>query len=214
MHTLASAPCSQAHFNQKGMHMRSLRSLITIGSTTLLLSACLVPEQFNAKVEFQSDGSYTFRYVGSAVHAMAAAQIKKSGSLSAKDEDALMSEVVKMEKRPEVKKATYKGAGRYDLDIQDAKKPGQPLKMFNIFSVITDPKSGVTELSSPKLTEKSKADLEQLGMKIDGKLEVSLPKNAEVIFSNATSTPTLRFGSYSWKIGAIGQRAEMKVKFK
>ena len=193
--------------------MNPLRGLAIIGST-LLLSACLVPEKFNAKVDFQSDGSYTFHYVGSAVHAMAAAQIKQGGSLSAKDEDALKSEATKMEKMPQVKKATYRGAGRYDLDIQEEKKPGQPMQMFDTFSVKTDPKSGVTELSSPKLTEKAKADLEQLGLKIDGRLEVSLPKNAEVVSSNATSTPTLGFGTYAWKIGAVGQRAEMKVKFK
>jgi hypothetical protein len=51
---------------------------------------------------------------------------------------------------------------------------------------------------------------------MDGTLEVSLPKNAEIISHNATSTPSFfgLLGGYSWKIGAVGDRPMMKVRIK
>ena len=46
------------------------------------------------------------------------------------------------------------------------------------------------------------------------KLKVRLPSNAEVISQNASATPVLGIGSYSWKIGGIGVRPEIKLRFK
>jgi hypothetical protein len=58
------------------------------------------------------------------------------------------------------------------------------------------------------------ADLSKLELIIDGTLDVTLPKNAVVISSNATSSPSFfeRMEKHSWKIGAIDQRPVMKIK--
>lgn len=179
----------------------------------LLLTGCLVPERFSAKVDVQSDAGYTFRYSGTALHALAAAQIKQAGSLSAKDEKGLKSEAEKLSKNADVQKATYKGEGRYELEIEATRKAGQSLQMLDIFSVRTD-KDGVMTIASSEINAKGKRELEQLGITINGSLEVHVPKNAEIISHNATSTPTFGFGSYSWKVGRIDQRPMMKVRLK
>lgn len=87
--------------------------------------------------------------------------------------------------------------------------------MLDIFTVSTD-KNGIMTITSNEIKDKEKRDLEQIGIKIDGTLEVRLPKNAEVISQNATSTPTFfgMFGTYSWKIGRVDQRPVLKVKLK
>ena len=180
-----------------------------------LLSGCLVPERFTAKVEIQPDASYTYQYSGTAIHALAAAQIKKTGSLSEKDKNVLKMEADKLSKRPDVQRAIYKGDGRFELEIESKKKAGEPLHMLEIFSVSTD-KDGVMTIASKEINEKGKRDLEQVGITIDGTLEVRLPKNAEIISQNATSAPTFfgLFGTYSWKIGRLDQRPMMKIKLK
>ena len=193
---------------------RKLPIFATVISCLALLSGCLVPERFSAKVEVEPDASYTFRYAGTAMHAVAAAQLKQTGSLSVKDQNDLKAEADKLSKTPDVRRAIYKGNGRYELEIESKKKTGQPLNMLDLFSVRTD-KDGIMTISSVELKDKDKRELEKLGITIDGTMEVRLPKNAEVISHNATSTPTLGiFGTYSWKIGRIDQRPMMKVKFK
>lgn len=180
-----------------------------------LLSGCLVPERFSAKVEVHPDASYTFQYSGTVIHALAAAQIKKAGSLSEKDQNSLKMEASKLSKRPDVQRAVYKGNGRYELEIESKKKAGESLRMLDIFTVGTD-KDGVMTIASREIGEKGQRDLEQIGITIDGTLEVHLPKNAEVISHNATSTPSFfgMFGTYSWKIGHINQRPMLKIKLK
>ena len=87
--------------------------------------------------------------------------------------------------------------------------------MLDIFTVSTD-KDGIMTISSNEIRDKDKRDLEQICIKADGTLEVSLPKNAEVISQNASSTPKFfgLFGTYSWKIGRIDKRPVLKVRLK
>ena len=47
-----------------------------------------------------------------------------------------------------------------------------------------------------------------------GELKVSLPGNAEVLSQNASSTPTMGMGAYSWKIGGLNVRPEIRLRFR
>lgn len=178
------------------------------------LSGCLVPERFSAKLDVEPDGGYSFHYSGTAIHALAAAQIQQAGPLSEKDEKALRMEADKLSRNPDVRRATYKGAGRYELEIETRKKAGQSIQLLDTFSVRTD-KEGVMTIAASELKDKDRRELEKLGISINGTLEVRLPKSAEVISHNATSTPTFgMFGAYGWKIGRVDQRPMMKVRFR
>ncbi|WP_374404659.1 hypothetical protein [Niveibacterium sp.] len=179
----------------------------------LFLTGCLVPEKFSAKVEIQPDGGYAYSYKGTAVHALAAAELKQTGTISPRDDAGLKAEADKMAKGQDVRRAVYLGKGRYDLDVQGTKTRGQPVKLLQVLSVSTD-KDGLITISSPELKDKERKQLEQLQIVIDGTLEVKVPKNAEVVSSNATSTPTMGLGGYAWKIGKVDQRPVMKVRLK
>lgn len=61
-----------------------------------------------AKADFAANGDYTFSYDGTAMHAMAAAEEKKKGSLREKD--------------PMMQSAEYLGHGRYQLKLLVKKK--------------------------------------------------------------------------------------------
>lgn len=190
--------------------------LIFAGLTaTVLLAGCLIPEKFTARADFQADGSYAFTYVGTAVHAMAAAQIAQSGALTDKDEKGLAQEVEKLRKTPDVREVAYKGKGRYQLSLESKRKKGEPLNALDIFKVKTG-KDGVITVTSAEMTAKGKKDLDQLGIKMDGTFELNLPKSAEVISHNATSTPKLfgMVGTYAWKINGAEQRPMMTFRLK
>lgn len=191
------------------------RSLVALAAATALLTGCLIPEKFAAKANFQPDGSYSFSYNGTAVHGMAALGLAKTGRLSAKDDSAFEQEVPKLKRNPDVRAVSYKGNGRYELNLEAKRAKGQPLNLLDIVKVSTG-KDGVVTISSPEMNEKNKKDLSQLGIKVDGTLDVTLPKNAEVISQNATGTPTFfgLFGTYSWKIGSVDQRPMMKFRLK
>lgn len=66
----------------------SKASLLVCLTTPLLISGCLVPEKFNATINIQPDSSYDYHYTGTAVNAMIAAQIKKTGSIPPKVEES------------------------------------------------------------------------------------------------------------------------------
>jgi hypothetical protein len=179
-----------------------------------LLTACLLPEKFTAKVVVNPDASYSFNFSGTMVYVMAAAQMVKAGKLSDKDEIGLKAEADKMAKNPDIRKATYKGNARYEIDMAVNKTAGQSYSMDS-FSVISE-KDGTITIAGKEIREKDKTQLSQIGIKMDGVLEVSLPKNAEIISHNASSTPSFfgLMGGYSWKIGSINERPLMKVRIK
>lgn len=184
-------------------------------TVSVLLSGCLIPEKFAARADFQADGSYTFTYKGTAVHGLAAMQIAKVGKLSPQDEQGMAREADTLRKTPGVLEAQYKGNGRYQLSLENKRKKGESLNALDIFKVSTD-KDGVTTVSSAEMTPKAKKELEQLGVKIDGKLELSLPKHAEVLSHNASSAPKFfgMVGGYAWNINGVGQRPLAKFRIK
>jgi hypothetical protein len=72
--------------------------------------------------------------------------------------------------------------------------------------------NGSIELSSGGLKQKDKEELKQLGVKIDGTLEVRLPGNAKVLSHNATSAPGLFSKAYQWKIGSVEDQPTLKFE--
>ena len=191
------------------------RSLLALAVVATVVTGCLVPEKFAAKASFQPDGSYVVSYDGTAVHALAAMQIMKAGKLNAKDEAALENELTKLKKNADVKSVSYKNDGLYALSLEAKRTKAQTLDLVGIVKVSTG-KDGVITLSSPELTAKDKKGLSRMGIKVDGTLNVSIPKNAEVVTHNATGTPSFlgTMGTYSWKIGSTDQRPLIKFRLK
>lgn len=174
-------------------------------AAVLSLSACLVPEKFEASVRFRPDGSYTYKYDGAAVHFLAAAAIKEKGSLPAKDEEGLKREAEKAAKAPGVQKMVYVGSGRFDVRVEEEVKAGQQVHTLKVFNIRRD-KDGTFELAVPAMKDKDREQLRSLGIKVVGTAEVFLPANAKVLQHNATGTPGLLSKSYAWKIGSVEDR--------
>jgi hypothetical protein len=103
------------------------------------LSGCLFPEKFTTKANVNSDTSYHILMSGTAAYVPAVMQIASSKEpLSDKDERSLQLESEKMAQAEGIKKVSYVGNGRFDIQIDAAKKAGQPSNLFDFFRVSTD----------------------------------------------------------------------------
>lgn len=176
-----------------------------------LLSGCLVPEKFKASASIRDDGSFIYHYEGTAVHALAAAQIEKQGSLSAKDEADMRQGAEKEATKPGVKKFEYLGKARFQVELERENKPGKEKSSLNLISVRQD-KDGTFTVQSPAIKEKDRKALKQMGIEPSGVISVILPTTARVISHNASSTPGIFDKSYSWKVGSFAQQIELRYR--
>ena len=170
----------------------------------MLLSACSIPENFDAKVDINKDGSYTFTYDGTLTFAPALAEAK-SGSLGPREEADLRHEAEKLRREPGFKKVEYLGKGRYKVFVERSGKPGEPLyfisREMKIVSVLQQP-DGTIAVSGTRPSKKNLEDLNSVGAKIDGSLSVSLARGLTVVRHNAQSEPSFwgLIGTYKWEI--------------
>lgn len=174
------------------------------------LTGCLIPEKFSTSMNVNLDGTYDLIYEGTAVFAPAIMQIKQSGvPLSARDEANLKAQGVQASREPGIK-LTYTGNARYDVDIHQSLKIGQRAPL-DIFSTSKD-RNGVVTITSVPLKPDDIAQLKQLGIAINGTLDVKLPSGAKVIAQNANKTPGLFDHAYEWQIGDVAQRPFIQFK--
>ena len=186
---------------------------IKFGITALmcgLLAACLAPEQFVASAVVHADGTYDYVYSGTVAYVPAVEKLKQTGTLSPKDNADLRAEAAKATRPGE--QFSYAGNGRFSANIKRTLKIGQPdSSAMPIFSSSRAP-DGVITLSSISLNPKDADGLAQLGIKINGTLEVTLPIGAQVVAQNANSTPGLFNKAYVWKIASFTERPVIRFK--
>jgi hypothetical protein len=187
-------------------HSATSRSLFAclILILSLALSSCWIPENFDARVAINKDGSYTFTYDGTLTFGLALAAAKE-GSLSAQDEAELQGEAAKIRQEPGFKKVDYQGKGRFKVLVEKSGKPGEPFyfpsREMEFFAVLPQQNRTINVTGIRPKAE----DLEQLnsiGAKIDGTLSVSVGSGVKVLKHNAESEPTLfgLLGAYKWQI--------------
>ncbi|HDL15008.1 MAG TPA: hypothetical protein ENH28_02450 [Euryarchaeota archaeon] len=191
-------------------HGKSLLLVITLLFVTVLVSSCLFPEKFEAKININKNGTYSFVYDGILTYVLAKAAEVEQGELSAKDEREIKELEKKFLKDTNFKKVKYIGHGQFKVLYKREGTLNSPMYFLSsdlkIISIIPI-KDGKVEIKGMKLNRQDIRQLKALKMKIDGKLKVTT--NAKVIKHNAKSTPKLfgLLGSYSWQIKSISDPA-------
>jgi hypothetical protein len=192
--------------------MKTIRAFSLL-LASILLTGCLFPEKFSASITVKPDASYTYKYDGTAVNVLALAMIREKGSLPAKDEASLRAEAEKASKSPSVKKLNYNGNGRYELVIDELVAAGkQPSQMS--FVSFTKGKDSIYSIAQSAMKPKDSAELKTLGLKPNGKLDIVIPAEFEVLSHNAKSAPGIFAKSYSWEINNLDSSVSIKFKAK
>lgn len=182
-------------------------SLLVVTSMALLLDSCWIPENFEANVTVNKDGSYTFTYDGTLTFALALAAAKE-GSLTQKEEAEFAKEAEKYRNEPGFKKVKYLGKGRYKVLVEKSGKPGEQYyflsREMKIFSV-NPQQDGSIKITATRFSKKDLNELKSIGAKINGNLIVSVERGVKVIKHNAQSEPKLfgLFGGYKWEIKSV-----------
>jgi hypothetical protein len=191
--------------------MNKKHTLPAILIVTSALTGCLVPEKFAASITIKPDGSYNYKYDGTVKNVLAVQAIKAKGSLSSKDEAQLKADVEKGAKSKGIKKLNYLGEGRYELIMDQELALGQQTEIMPVVTV-KKAKDDVITIAATELKQKDREAMDQMGIKIEGMVEVRLPSNAQVITHNASGTPGLFNKAYAWKVGSLGQALNITFK--
>src|ERR1035441_7759774 len=108
------------------MHKRFHSITVVIAAVLLLaLGGCWIPENFDAKITINKDGSYSFTYDGTLTFGLALAAAQQ-GSLSAKDEAEFQKEAERLRRETGFKKVDYQGKGRFKVLVEKAGGRGEP----------------------------------------------------------------------------------------
>jgi hypothetical protein len=168
-----------------------------------LLSGCWIPEEFDAKVAINADGSYTYSYSGILTFAPAFVDAKQ-GTLDAHGE-AKVAELIPQLRQNGFRKADYLGKGRFSVSFERTIAKGQPSyflsKEWQIF-FIGYQGDGNLVVGAYRPDANTLQQLNALGAKVNGTLSVTVGRGLQVLKHNAESEPWLYglLGNYSWTI--------------
>ncbi|MDD3716929.1 MAG: hypothetical protein PHT46_07495 [Candidatus Marinimicrobia bacterium] len=182
----------------------------------LLLQACMIPENFTAKILIREDGSYHFTYDGDLASVFALAAIKE-GTFTAENEADMKDDEENLLKEPGFQSVEYKGNGRYSVSVEKAGQPGEEYHFISrdlqIISILQE--AGNTLLI--KTWEPGKQDIDQirmLGADMKGVLEVRVPRGKAVIENSSKLKPEKNKTHmiYSWQISMESPSAKIRLK--
>jgi hypothetical protein len=163
----------------------------------------LAPEQFDAKVEIHSDGTYAYSYDGILIFVPALIRAER-GALDARMETQLKEAALQL-RREGFQRAEYLGSGRYAVLLEQSRSNGEPSyfpsREMRVFSIKPRPDGAITiDGSRPDAT--APCQLTGTNAELDGTLIVTLDKGVEVLKHNAQHTRPIHglFGGYQWRI--------------
>ena len=187
------------------MHKPFCMTLVSISvSLCIILSACWIPESFDAKIAINKDGSYTFTYDGILAFALAVAAAKDR-ALSVNDEAQLRKEADNLRREPGFKNVEYQGKGRYKVLFDKSGNAGETFyflsREMRIFAILPQ-QDGSIVVSAVRPKQEELQQLNSIGAKIDGSLSVSVANGIKVVRHNADSQPIFfgLVGAYKWQI--------------
>jgi len=172
----------------------------------LLLSACLLPEQFKARLDLDESGTYRFRYQGILAFVPGIAELRQSRKPNAKLQKELQSLGEDLARDPGFRSVRYRGDGRYEVDYARKGKLDGPFHFIGqdirLFSLLPQ-ENGQLQIRSLRLSEKDRRQLKALGLGMKG--EFVVVNNAEVIKHNADSVERMDDGRvrYQWAIESL-----------
>lgn len=189
--------------------MKKLLAALAILSSLAVLTACLIPETFTAKIDLEKNGEFTFSYEGTLIFVPF-----KMGRPNQKDIDSFKRDMLR---DPKFKKVEYVGNARYRVEYQEQGHLNQPFYFFSremmVIKLVPVKKGGkrYAFIEGMRLSAKDINELGKMNIKIDGTLEIKT--SGKVIEHNANTTPKFwgLFGAYTWKIKSPSDAAPRMV---
>lgn len=172
-----------------------------------LLTACYLPDRYQAEIRLTSDGGFGVTYIGQLTYAPLFGQIAR-GQITedkARENDRMILEQLKRD--PAFKEVSPLGRGRYQVRFEREGKFGGAMQMVNfatrnqaIFRIRTT-EDGLVQVNGSGQGQLYAARFEEIGLGMQGLIRVVT--DAEVLEHNATfvrASATPGFTQYDWRI--------------
>src|SRR5262249_51874078 len=144
----------------------------------LVLAGCWIPENFDAKVVIERDGSAVLTYDGVLAFGPALAAAAQN-ALSPADEVMFKAEGLKLQKEPGFKRVEYLGKGRYRVSVERRAKPGERIDLVSsdVDIIKVGPAAGGTvRIEAYQIPADALPQLNAVGAKVEGTLSVSVAR--------------------------------------
>ena len=182
-----------------------LGQLCTLLFLLNFIPSCILPEKFEAKININKNGTFSFVYDGILTFVLARAAEVQQGKLSAKEEREIKQLEQDFLKDQNFKKVNYIGRGQFKVLYKREGTIESPVHFLNSETKIVSITKAQRqiEIKGMRLNKEAIEQLRALNMKVDGRLEVTT--NAKVIKHNASSVPHFfgLLGSYTWQIKSV-----------
>ena len=197
---------------------RNAAAAIAVG---VLLSGCLVPETIDATIVLE-EYKYDMHVETHLADPRVVKALADGHVLTEQEEDRMRAEERKAARMPGFERFTYAGEGRFDLLVNltgELDASGSAIGVPNTraksqadnFLSIRRMDDGTIEVSTPEIPNLARADLDQLGIVLNGTLTVTVTVSGAVIETNADETPGFFDGAYRWNISSWDDRVFLKV---
>ena len=192
------------------MHLRPFL-VMTALATAALLSGCLIPEHFSAKIDIQPDASLDYSYEGTAIDPMAMLKMQRQGILSDKEQQSLAAEAQKLRQNPDVKKRSIWARPAISWKWRAAAKRASPSSCWTC----SPSRAAMTGDDDCRATGQAQGESRPCP---DGCPDKRQParqcsRRRRGHISQCEQRPASGSGSYTWRIGEVGVRPEIKLRF-
>ncbi len=166
-----------------------------------LLSGCWVPEKFEATIDFKNNGGYTIAFDGTINDGDLLRAKLETGKLPNDAEKYLQSKVDQLAKMKGVIIAKRIDKTKFLFKATHTAAQFQPGQPFDAIFIRREPE-GIYSVKVVAANATDRQAMKTLGIKIDGSLKITLPSNATVVQTNATTKPGVLSSAYKWDIDA------------
>lgn len=163
-----------------------------------MLTGCISPQDFTAKVNIKENKDVEFLYKGTVIdhHVFSSIKSQKMNSSDTEDHERKIFKLVN-KKDEALKQYDHLANGVFMADYAKTESIIKYQKHQMI--KISNNKDGSFTLTMPMQSAKTLNIYADANLEIDGNLEVNLPKSVKVISHNADDTPGAFGGAYKWK---------------
>ena len=192
------------------------RSLLVIVLTAILLSSCLLIDNYDLDVVVHNDQSFDLVYEGELnyVPAMDAVNKGEFDDDKKKEFAELVQDLKETDGYTSVKN---KGKGKIDVTFKKSVDAGTDYyfldKDFKYYSFIYNG-DGELHISGFELDNDSKKSIKELNSKLSGKFRVQVPKKLKVVEHNADKSKKVdkKTMEYSWDLDLNSKAPQLIIK--
>ncbi|MFA6617814.1 MAG: hypothetical protein WCT23_01955 [Candidatus Neomarinimicrobiota bacterium] len=182
----------------------------------VLLSSCLLPNNYELNVVLLKDGSFDMLYEGELIYTPVLDAISKGEYDKAKKKE--FNELVQsLEESEGYTSVKNKGKGTIEVKFKKSVDESSDFyfldKDFKYYSFLYN-SDGELSISGFEVDKNSKEGLKAFNIKLSGQLRVQVPKNLDVTQHNADKSKKLDKNTmeYSWKLDLNSKKPEMLIK--